>query len=202
MARKKKREAAAAAARKESGVAPAVQPAQGLTREVRNKIKKSKGAKGLLQDIEEQVRDFVAAWDERETRKQSEGLVDPDSEDEEIVFVGRNGQMNDLPSPRTSMDEELEREKLLIDSLVDDRGANFGYVFTSVSRNVKRKGANTMHSRWLVHSISEYYGLQSWSVTTGNPARRETYVGIKEKPRLRGSSFGVKPLPRPLWATV
>jgi hypothetical protein len=34
-------------------------------------------------------------------------------------------------------------------------------------------------SRWLVHSIASYYGLHTWSVTVGEPARREAYVGFR-----------------------
>jgi hypothetical protein len=45
-------------------------------------------------------------------------LEEVDSEDEEIVFVARNGHMDDIPSPRSkkSLDEELERDKLVFDS--------------------------------------------------------------------------------------
>ena len=37
----------------------------------------------------------------------------------------------------------------------------------------------TVSRRWLVHNIATYYGLRTWSVTVGDPARREAYVGIK-----------------------
>ena len=50
--------------------------------------------------------------------------------------------------------------------------------------------------RWLVHSIAEYYGLRTWSVTVGDPARREAYVGIKGPDK--GESVRVE-LPRPLY---
>ena len=70
-------------------------------------------------------------------------------------------------------------------------------------------------SRWLVHSIASYYGLHTWSVTVGDPARREAYVGFR--PPAPGSRAGlvthpacraeelIKPgdeLPRPLYAQV
>ncbi|RFU31456.1 hypothetical protein B7463_g4893, partial [Scytalidium lignicola] len=126
-----------------------------VPQELKMRIKKNKGAKTLLQELEEEIREFVKGWE----RKQSE-RIEPeiDSEDEEIVFVGRNGSMSD--EQRETVEEELQREKLIFDSLADDNGASFG--------------------RWLVHSIAEYYGLSSRSVTTGNPARREVYVSIKE----------------------
>ena len=30
-----------------------------------------------------------------------------------------------------------------------------------------------------MHSIASYYGLYTWSVTVGEPARREAYVGFR-----------------------
>lgn len=101
-----------------------------VPKELREKLKKAKAAKGLLRDLEEQVRMFVKNFDGKgeETEK-----AELDSEDEMIVFVGRNGKMRDVPfSPkfRDSIDEEdLERERLVFESLEQDRGANFGYVF-------------------------------------------------------------------------
>lgn len=103
-----------------------------------------------------------------------------DSEDEEIVFVGRNGTMSDLQ--RKNVEEELEREKLIWESAMDV--------------DEKRSG----FARWLVHSLAEYYGLSSRSVTVGMPpnTKREAYVGIK--------GMGVErigeALPRPLWGLI
>ena len=55
--------------------------------------------------------------------------------------------------------------------------------------------------RWLVHSIASYYGLKTWSVTIGDPARREAYVGIQGLGAGRfGGGFGE--LPRPLYVMV
>ena len=58
----------------------------------------------------------------------------------------------------------------------------------------------TSPRRWLTHSISDYYGLDSKSVMIGNPARRCVYVGVKQKqpgPRHKPPSRPV--LPPPLW---
>ena len=100
-----------------------------VAKELKQKLKKAKAAKGLLQDLEEEVRKFVKKWEEKAKHLEQEGLHDLDSEDEEIVFVGRNGQMNDmLSSPRSkgSMEEDVKRDKLVFDSLADDHGASFG----------------------------------------------------------------------------
>lgn len=55
----------------------------------------------------------------------------------------------------------------------------------------------TIIRRWLVHSIATYYGLETWSVTKGSPARREAYIGLKDK---AVPTFAE--LPRPLYVLV
>jgi len=155
-----------------------------VPKELKEKLKRAKGARSLLQDLEHEVRVFVQDWEAKEQdRIKAEDMPEPDSDDD-IVFVGRNGQMHDTPpSPRMSEEEFLEREKLVFDALEEDHGASFG--------------------RWLVHCVGQYYGLETWSVTVGKPARREASVGIKELKLKTGrtTSF-VSQLPRPLWALV
>ncbi|RDW80570.1 hypothetical protein BP5796_05268 [Coleophoma crateriformis] len=148
-----------------------------VPQELRQKMKKAKGAKTLLQELEEEVRNFVRDWDRKSKMLDDEDAA-LDSEDEEIVFIGRNGTMSD--EQRKTVEEELEREKLVFDSLADDHGASFG--------------------RWLVHSIAAYYGLSSRSITVGN--RREAYVGIKEMKTGRQLSPETEELPRPLWGML
>jgi len=158
------------------------EPGTQIPKEVRAKLKRAKAARGLLQDLEEEVRAFAQKWNMQRKEAQDEGLYDVDSEEEEIVFVGRSGQMHDSPA-RKKMRDELEKEKLVFDGLVDDRGASFG--------------------RWLVHSIATYYGLRTWSVTVGDPARREAYIGISEMKSGRGTQpLPGADLPRPLWGLV
>ena len=95
-----------------------------IPRELREKLKKAKAAKGLLKDLEEQVRFFMVKW-ENQAKEEKKRQVELDSEDEEIVFVGRNGQMSDWP-PKSKTG--MERDRLIFDSLANDRGASFGYV--------------------------------------------------------------------------
>ena len=153
-----------------------------VPRDLKEKLKRAKGAKGLLQDLELEVRSFVASWELREQEgRPASATPQDDSEDEEIVFVGRQGETHDRPSSSGS-DDFLEPEKLIFDALEGDQGASFG--------------------RWLVHSIGQYYGLDTWSITTGNPARREAYVGIKEVKLKTGKPADKQSLPRPLWALV
>lgn len=123
-AEKKKREATRKQAEAEG------ESAGKIPRELREKLKKAKAAKGLLKDLEEQVRLFVKNW---EDQTKNVGEHELDSEDEEIVFVGRNAQMSDIPSsPKTGFDEsDAERDqRLVFDSLANDQGASFGWVAT------------------------------------------------------------------------
>lgn len=163
-----------------------------IPQELRAKLKKAKGAKSLLQDLEEEVRKFVKEWE----RKNAGLEAEVDSEDEEIVFVGRNGTMSD--EQRKTVEEELEREKLVFDSLADDHGASFGYVLLQQKMEHMLKFTR----RWLVHSIAAYYGLTSRSVTVGDPARREAYVGIREMKSGRRLSAIESEMPRPLWGMI
>ncbi|KAI5236995.1 hypothetical protein E4T43_08220 [Aureobasidium subglaciale] len=164
------------------------QAAARVPREIRAKLKKSRGAKNMLQDLEEEVRSFVQQWSSKERQMAEDGLIDGDSEDEEIVFVGRNGTMSDDRKRSKSVvsddsstasisSEDLAKERMILETLVDDRSAAFG--------------------RWLVHSIATYYGLETWSVTKDSPARREAYIGLKHK-----AAPAFSELPRPLYVLV
>lgn len=167
-----------------------------VTQDLRAKLKRSKGAKGLLMDLEEEVRGFVSAWEEKARQLENEGLIEPDSEDEEIVFVGRNGAMSD-ERKKEKEQETLEKDKLIFQGLLDDHGSAFG--------------------RYLVHAIAAYvsdvseygrvlsdmlcqYGLRTWSTTKG--LERHAYVGLPLDPKTRRPSLTGRALPRPLWAVV
>ena len=212
------------------GVSPFEEDAINISREVRGRLKHARSAKGLLQDLEEDVRKFLVKWSERERRLREEGLHDAplalslpvrpkpkardddtailtdteaEEEDEEIVFVGRAGTVtSDSPSrKRREAEENLLSEKLVFEGLEDDKGAAFG--------------------RWLAHCIGSYYGLRTWSITTTSPSDaglgqvaqnlgdqkvRQAYVGVDA--RVRGwmgsgwESGREFELPRPLWASV
>ncbi|KAL3460524.1 R3H-associated N-terminal domain-containing protein [Aspergillus heterothallicus] len=182
-----------------------------IPKELRLKLKHARAARGMLQDLEEDIRQFIQRWNERQALRRQDGLADaPSSSDEdsedEVVFVGRNGQMHDSPDRKAKLQtmretmtshNECHGEKMVFESLVDDRAAGFG--------------------RWLVHSIASYYGLHTWSVTVGSPARREAYVGIHpQSPGGRDGLWTSRPvscrtealiqpgeeLPLPLWSQV
>ena len=102
-------------------------PALQVPKEVRARLKRARAAKGLLQDLEEDVRVFVQRWNSKNDERQREGFDDIDSEEDEVVFVGRNGQMHDSPGRRKGF-EDLSRQKLVFDALAEDRSASFGCV--------------------------------------------------------------------------
>jgi hypothetical protein len=174
-----------------------------VPKELRQKLKKAKAAKGLLQVLEEEVRKFIRTWEEKTNSKEEKIATEVDSEDEEIVFVGRNGHMDDMPqSPEASyyfVEDEIQSDRLIFDSMADDHGASFGYAIEVVKS--KCHTTDVLSRRWLVHSIGTYYGLRTWSVTVGDPARREAYVGI-DPTNCATPVFPTATLPRPLWGMV
>lgn len=167
-------------------------PSRQVPRELREKMKRARGAKALLQDLEEQVRDFVKDWEDKQ-RLSADGwevAIDDTSEDEsveeEVIFVGRK---DDDSSDRRPTTAQRQNEKLLFESLLEEQGASFG--------------------RWLVHTIASYYNLDTWSRTIGDPARREAYIGIPDVSVRTGTTAyshsvgdGSLELPRPLWVMV
>lgn len=206
------------------GVSPFEEDAINISRDVRNRLKHARSAKGLLQDLEEDVRGFLVKWNERECRLRSEGLhdaplthelpvrskpkpahedsalvSDTEGEDEEIVFIGRTSNntitVSDSPGRKQrELEENLLSEKMVCEGLENDKGAAFG--------------------RWLAHCIGSYYGLRTWSITTDGSLAdnfasdkvRQAYVGIDTRVRGwmgQGWEHGREfELPRPLWTMV
>ena len=176
-------------------MSPMEEAATSIPKDVRARLKRSRAAKGLLQDLEEDVRKFVKKWNDREAKLREEGLHDmpltsDSEEDDEVVFIGRSGIMHDSPGRKQrEKDEMISTEKLVFEGTDGDKGAGF--------------------ARWLVHCVGSYYGLRTWSVTReieGEQNRREAYVGVDSRARGfmgRGVEVGKEiELPRPLWGMV
>ncbi|EEA24552.1 hypothetical protein TMatcc_007655 [Talaromyces marneffei ATCC 18224] len=169
-----------------------------VSKEIRKSLKHARAARGMLQDLEEDIRRFLEKWNDKQLEREFDSSENSEYEDsdEEIVFVGRNGQMHDARSRQEkakSIAEGLEDgQKMVFESLAQDPGAVFG--------------------RWLVHSIATYYGLYTWSVSSGTPERRQAYVGLSppassvQPPDLtHESALRIKPgepLPKPLWVQI
>lgn len=111
-----------------------------IPKELRSKLKHARAARGMLQDLEEDIRQFIQRWNERQRLLRKEGLADApqasdDDSEDEIVFVGRNGQMHDSPVHKQKLQQmrqamtihnERDGEKMVFESLADDRAAAFG----------------------------------------------------------------------------
>ncbi|KAJ4385863.1 hypothetical protein N0V85_008036 [Neurospora sp. IMI 360204] len=179
-----------------------------VPKDLRATAKKTPAVKAWLRVLEEPVREFVvqqqrghnaAAKKEqqqqqkaRDSGNQSDELG---SDEEEILFTGRKTSAaaaagGKPPVKNTSLDKGTEKgiqllpdTKMVLDTLGDDEsGASF--------------------KRWLTHSISDYYGLDSKSVTVGNPARRVVYIGLKQVgngPKRRAAPTRQMLIPPPLW---
>lgn len=111
-----------------------------VPRDLRAKFKKAKGARTLLQELEQEIRRFVQEWNQQTSvyedheggEEEQEGN---DDDDEQIVFVGRNGQMSlrppppTPPSPHPQQRPPTRHELKLLESSPDDQRAAFAYVF-------------------------------------------------------------------------
>ena len=109
-----------------------------VPKDLRLKLKHARAAHGMLQDLEEDIRRFIQTWNEEQVAAEEEGLADADDSEDEVVFVGRNGQMHDSPTRearrgefRQSMNTR-DGEKMVFESFIDDRSAGFGYVFLTL----------------------------------------------------------------------
>lgn len=145
-----------------------------VPRELFVRAKKIPAVKTWVRTLEEPVRKFLV---DREVAREAETDSD-DTEDEEIVFVGRNGSMRDGWKKARREGHKDEAGMLLDVPGEDDESSAF--------------------KRWLTHSISDYYGLVSRSILMGEPTRKVVYVGVKQT--TTGQAVHHKPtLPRPLW---
>ncbi|CEI68931.1 hypothetical protein FVEN_g11936 [Fusarium venenatum] len=159
-----------------------------VPRDLREATKRSPVVRSWVRSLEEPVRQYLASQravttPNVEAAEESDSAAEQmDSDDEEIVFVGRNGAMRELREKKATwkhahreVSQETVDSGMLFDSFGNDESAAF--------------------KRWLTHTISDYYGIQSRSVNLTNPSRRVVYVGLK-------TSQGILPsrtLPRPMW---
>jgi hypothetical protein len=227
-----------------------------VPRDLRATAKRTPAVKSWLRVLEEPVREFVverglavidtaAPADKEEAGGESSDETDPD--DEEIVFVGRNGRMRDgkpwkkaqrqvvggeNPGATVERGMVLEMEEggggafqcvvffsfLLLSLVTFFFLPFFFFLFHSSllllfswsfllpcpfpSSFGQCWSLTKSRRRWLTHSISDYYGLDSKSVMVGNPSRRVVYVGAKQKqPAARHKPPSRPVLPPPLWET-
>ncbi|KAK6954044.1 hypothetical protein Daesc_004006 [Daldinia eschscholtzii] len=144
-----------------------------VPRELFQRAKKIPAVKTWVRSLEEPVRRYLV---EQELAKEPAASESEDTDDEEIVFVGRDGSMRDgWKKAKRETKGKTEEEGMIFDALGND--------------------ADSAFRRWITHSISDYYGLNSRSVFMGNPKRKVVYVQMKT----RHTSPVLSALPRPLW---
>lgn len=100
-----------------------------VPRELHAKAKRTPAVKSWLRVLEEPVRQFLV--DRGVAGREESDSSSLDSEDEEIVFVGRNGSMHDARSWKKARREKKDAEPqqgMVLDSLGDDESAAFKYV--------------------------------------------------------------------------
>ncbi|GAB0136894.1 hypothetical protein EsDP_00005180 [Epichloe bromicola] len=162
-----------------------------VPRDLRETAKRTPAVRDWVRVLEEPVRQFL--WDEHQRSQQPvahdrdelSGESDMDSDDEEIVFVGRDGAMRELREKKAARYRVARRE-------VSHETVDSGVIFDSFG-----DGESAAFKRWLTHSISDYYGLASRSVTMASTPCRVVYVGLKRAHQADGVT--VNHFPRPLW---
>lgn len=174
------------------GISPFEEAATSIPKEVRSRLKHARSAKGLLMDLEEDVRGFLVKWNEREKRLREEGLADaPVPSDPNATRT-----MGDLPVRTKKMHKRIDSEfsdvAILTDTEHEEEDEEIVFVgragavtSDSPSRKAAEKQENLLSEklvfegleedkgaafgRWLAHCIGSYYGLRTWSVTTDTP---------------------------------
>ena len=200
-----------------------------VPRDLRETAKRTPAVRSWIRALEEPVRQFLHKEQDRRHEpvqsQRGDGVIstedDLDSDDEEIVFVGRDGAMRELREKRETRYRLARREVshetvdsgVVFDSFGEGESAAFKYASSFppsifllkwTRRKLKKKPVTAQDitltalcRRWLTHSISDYYGLASRSVTLVNTSHRVVYVGLKQA-RHTGGPLDIR-LPRPLW---
>ncbi|KAI1759833.1 R3H-associated N-terminal domain-containing protein [Hypoxylon sp. FL1150] len=154
-----------------------------VPRELFQRAKKTPAVRTWVRALEEPVRSYLVAREGAREPLLTDSSED-EVEDEEIVFVGRNG---------TTMRDGWKKARRATKGRAADEGQEEGMLFDAALGG--DDDADGAFRRWITHSISDYYGLHSHSVLMGNPKRKVVYVQMKtgHAPPVRAD------LPRPLW---
>ncbi|ATY63695.1 uv-damaged DNA-binding [Cordyceps militaris] len=152
-----------------------------VPRDLRESAKRSPAVRGWVRALEEPVRQFVHAhMSGAESAEESEEL---DSDEEEIVFVGRSDALRAL--------QEKKKKTTTLRAARSESSGETGVVFDAFGDD-----ESASYKRWLTHSISDYYGLASRSVLVGGSSQKVVYVGLKQ---VRNMAAALPKMPRPLW---
>ncbi|KAJ6447155.1 uv-damaged DNA-binding protein [Purpureocillium lavendulum] len=159
-----------------------------VPRDLRESAKRNPVIRNWVRSLEDPVRQYLVDEQRHQegSAKQPDDIEteDLDSEDEEIVFVGRKSAMRELKEKREARHRMARRE-------VEHETVDSGVLFDSFG-----EGDNAAFKRWLTHTISDYYGLASRSIVMPN-ACKVVYVGLHQTHQRAKPPLGK--LPVPLW---
>ncbi|KAK0744921.1 R3H-associated N-terminal domain-containing protein [Apiosordaria backusii] len=196
------------------------QPEQGklghIPQNFRATAKRTPAVGRWLKVLEEPVRRFVverglAVAVEEEMERQQRGEViesesdETDPEDEEIVFVGKGGRgMREGKPPSAEGGKKSGTEMKSATRRV--KGGEGGEERGMVLDTAGDDEVGGAFKRWLTHSISDYYGLDSKSVVVqgqqGGKGKKVIFVGVKKqlvrKVQVQKEQH-LPVLPPPLW---
>ncbi|KAF3092151.1 hypothetical protein TWF102_008558 [Orbilia oligospora] len=184
-----------------------------VPKNLKDRLKRSKGAMDLLKSLEEEVRRYAATlWGcvDEYCHGSNECAVE-DDEDEEDKDCDKMDTSVDFGAAKKSIVEEemkdSEDEEIVfvprmktikLDSSVEaaqqvkepvvQREVYIPVLGPPLEKSVfeaPHDDQGASFGRWLVHSIALYYGLRSWSETQGSPAKRIAFVGAQPNERKR-----------------
>ncbi|RKF80034.1 hypothetical protein GcM3_049009 [Golovinomyces cichoracearum] len=184
-------------------------PHSKASRDLKFALKKAKGAKPILKDIEHEIRTFIIKAAENDlvmnSTSSSQSAEVIESEDEDIIFIDRD---KDGRGTITMSDETYE------EACVQRRRKIESLVFES--KSCQRGDQDTgRFFRWLIHEAAEYYGLESQSEDTdenggreGERSARKIIVSFRNGSPIKyhkdvttASDESLK-MPRPLWCLI
>ncbi|KAI5307725.1 hypothetical protein KEM55_007586, partial [Ascosphaera atra] len=174
-----------------------------VPREFRAKLKHARAARGILKDLEEEVRSFIVDAENAKARVPDAAAVDgvtddsasssPSELDTSVVNANRYNALDVASSDDDdegvfSDPEDGDEEEIVFAGRDRAVQRHFHAHHTQAARaSAKRPGQRMIldslvddqgasFGRWIVHCLAAYYGLRTWSVTVGD--RREAYVGL------------------------
>ncbi|PHH69205.1 hypothetical protein CDD82_7921 [Ophiocordyceps australis] len=154
-----------------------------VPRDLRDMSKRSPVIRHWLRTLEEPLRQYLtAARLGRQGHQEPTNEPDLDSDEEEIIFRGRSRAIQQLKEKQAAR-LQLARRQL------QSQPVGSALVYHSLG-----EGKSAALRRWLTHSLSNYYGLFSQSVTLAGSHCRAVRVGFKDS-----AGPQLAPLPRPLW---
>ena len=198
-----------------------------VPRDLRETAKRVPAVKSWVRALEEPVRQYLRQSSSSSSSSSEGGEMEgndgerrdaelegssSDPDEDEIVFAGRKsgvtgrkGQSQWKMAHREIHDETVD-QGMVFDSFGDDESASFKFVnppatFHHINETCRLSLELThgffSYRRWLTHSISDYYGLESTSVVMTNPSRKVVYIRLKQVHQQGTLPF--KQFPRPLW---